>query len=66
MGLDFWEGVRFGFGYIEFAMTVGYPTRDILYIGGNMALEFVGEMGAENILLLSALMEAVRLHGFSG
>lgn len=43
-------------GCIEFAMTVGYPSRDSLYIGGNMTLEFVGGMGAENILLLSAPM----------
>lgn len=41
-------------GCIEFAMTVGSPRRAILYIGGNMTLEFVGGMGAENILLLSA------------
>lgn len=54
--LDFWKGVTFCFGYIEFVMIVGYPSRDILHIDGKMALEFVRNMGAGNILSLSALM----------
>lgn len=68
MEKDFWKGGRFGFGYIEFAMTIGYPSRDILSIAGKMALEFVGEMGAENNLSSSAdmMIETRRLLKFSG
>lgn len=50
--LKFWEGVRFCFGHIEFVTTVGYASRDILHVAGKMALEFVRNMGAGNILSL--------------